>query len=311
MKRAEHRKTPRSGTRIPNSLLALGSAAVLAIYSAGNLQTLEAARQFDDDGGGRRRPPPSGATEAGDDGGSAVSDAGAVEPARPDGSGETATDGEPTEVANAPSLSERASVPVQKNLPDASAAADRHIVAAATVKASAKSAPSAAVALSAEPVVSELSEPSVKSEPVKTASVKAEPVKSEPVKPEAVKPEAVKPEAVKAESVKADSSSASAPTEKSTAAADTAVKAFWRDGTFSGWGTSRHGNIEATVVIEGGRIVSATISRCLTRYSCSWITHLQQQVVTRQSPDVDYVSGATQSANAFYYAVFEALHKAQ
>ena len=31
----------------------------------------------------------------------------------------------------------------------------------------------------------------------------------------------------------------------------------------------------------------------------------------RQSPEVDYVSGATQSVNAFYYAVVEALNKAK
>jgi len=64
-------------------------------------------------------------------------------------------------------------------------------------------------------------------------------------------------------------------------------------------------------VIENGRIVSARIAQCMTRYSCSWIDHLQGQVVSRQSPEVDYVSGATQSTNAFYYAVVEALSKAK
>lgn len=38
---------------------------------------------------------------------------------------------------------------------------------------------------------------------------------------------------------------------------------------------------------------------------------LPGQVTTRQSPDVDYVSGATQSSNAFYYAVVDALLKAK
>jgi uncharacterized protein with FMN-binding domain len=80
---------------------------------------------------------------------------------------------------------------------------------------------------------------------------------------------------------------------------------------FYGWGTSRHGDIEAKVEIRDGRIISAEVSQCLTRYSCSWISHLPGQVVTRQSADVDYVSGATQSANAFYYAVIEALTKAK
>ena len=85
----------------------------------------------------------------------------------------------------------------------------------------------------------------------------------------------------------------------------------WKDGTYYGWGTSRHGDIQAAVVIEAGRIASATIAQCLTRYSCSVIASLPPQVAQRQSPDVDYVSGATQSANAFYYAVSEALSKAR
>ena len=85
----------------------------------------------------------------------------------------------------------------------------------------------------------------------------------------------------------------------------------WKDGTYFGWGTSRHGDIQAQVVIEGGRIASATIAQCLTRYSCSVIGKLPPQVAERQSPEVDYVSGATQSTNAFYYAVVEALSKAK
>jgi uncharacterized protein with FMN-binding domain len=85
----------------------------------------------------------------------------------------------------------------------------------------------------------------------------------------------------------------------------------WKDGTYTGWGYSRHGNIEASVVIEGGRIASAVISQCRTRYSCSVIDKLPPQVAERQSPEVDLVSGATQSADAFYGAVAEALGKAK
>jgi uncharacterized protein with FMN-binding domain len=88
-------------------------------------------------------------------------------------------------------------------------------------------------------------------------------------------------------------------------------KPAWKDGTYTGWGYSRHGNIEAAVVIEGGRIASAAISQCRTRYSCDVIDKLIPQVAQRQSPDVDYVSGATQSADAFYGAVVEALSKAK
>jgi uncharacterized protein with FMN-binding domain len=89
------------------------------------------------------------------------------------------------------------------------------------------------------------------------------------------------------------------------------TKSLYRDGSYSGWGSSRHGDIEATVVIADGRIASAAITRCLTRYSCSWIAHLPGQVVSRQGADVDYVSGATQSTDAFYYAVVDALSKAK
>jgi uncharacterized protein with FMN-binding domain len=86
---------------------------------------------------------------------------------------------------------------------------------------------------------------------------------------------------------------------------------LWKDGAYTGWGYSRHGDIEASVVIEGGRIASAAISQCRTRYSCSVIDRLPPQVAQRQSPDVDYVSGATQSADAFYGAVVAALSKAK
>ena len=85
----------------------------------------------------------------------------------------------------------------------------------------------------------------------------------------------------------------------------------YKDGTYLGWGTSRHGDIQASVVIEDGRIKSATIAQCLTRYSCNVIADLPPQVAQRQSPETDYVSGATQSANAFYYAVVDALSNAK
>jgi uncharacterized protein with FMN-binding domain len=87
--------------------------------------------------------------------------------------------------------------------------------------------------------------------------------------------------------------------------------ATWKDGTYLGWGSSRHGDIQAAVVVENGHIASATIAQCLTRYSCSVIEKLPPEVAQRQSPEVDYVSGATQSTNAFYYAVVEALSKAK
>ena len=84
----------------------------------------------------------------------------------------------------------------------------------------------------------------------------------------------------------------------------------YRDGTFTGLGTSRHGNIEATVVIKGGKIVSATVTSCQTRFPCSWVSPLVTEVVSRQSAPVDYVSGATDSSRAYRQAVSNALARA-
>jgi uncharacterized protein with FMN-binding domain len=84
-----------------------------------------------------------------------------------------------------------------------------------------------------------------------------------------------------------------------------------KDGVYYGWGTSRHGDIQASVEIKSGKIIGAYISQCRTQYSCSWVSALPGQVLQRQSAEVDYVSGATQSSNAFYYAVMEALKKAK
>jgi len=95
----------------------------------------------------------------------------------------------------------------------------------------------------------------------------------------------------------------------------------YKDGTYLGWGTSRHGDIQASVEIASGKITSAAIVQCLTRYSCSWISprtpgtgspefDLPGQVVTRQSAKVDYVSGATESSDAFFQAISQALSKA-
>ena len=91
----------------------------------------------------------------------------------------------------------------------------------------------------------------------------------------------------------------------------TAQTVQYKDGTYTGWGSCRHGDIQAAVLIQGGRIAGASISQCLTRYSCSWIASLVPQVGERQSAEVDVVSGATESSDAFYDAVIDALAKAK
>jgi len=90
-----------------------------------------------------------------------------------------------------------------------------------------------------------------------------------------------------------------------------ATTALYKDGTYTGTGTSRHGNISASVVVQGGKIVSAAITQCGTRYPCSDIASLPGQVVTRQSATVNFVSGATDSSQAYRGAIQNALAKAK
>lgn len=96
-----------------------------------------------------------------------------------------------------------------------------------------------------------------------------------------------------------------------TATTSAATSSLYKDGTYSGTGTSRHGNISASVVIQGGKIVSAAITQCGTRYPCSDIAALPGEVVSRQSAAVDFVSGATDSSQAYRGAIQTALAKAK
>jgi uncharacterized protein with FMN-binding domain len=101
--------------------------------------------------------------------------------------------------------------------------------------------------------------------------------------------------------------------------AESATQTRYKDGVYMAWGSCPHGDIEVSVVIQDGKVASSLISQCLTRYSCGWIApktpggglpDLPGQVVERQSPKVDYVSGATESSYAFADAVAAALSKA-
>ncbi len=84
----------------------------------------------------------------------------------------------------------------------------------------------------------------------------------------------------------------------------------YRDGTYVGLGTSRHGDIQATVVVKGGKITSASISSCMTRYSCSLVNPLVSEVVSTQKAPVHRISGATDSSRAYQLAIQSALSKA-
>jgi len=89
-----------------------------------------------------------------------------------------------------------------------------------------------------------------------------------------------------------------------------ATTAAYRDGTYAGTGTSRRGDVTVSVTVQSGRIGNVTISSVTTQYPVSRIAALPAQVISRQTSQVDNVSGATYSAQAFRSAVQAALTKA-
>jgi uncharacterized protein with FMN-binding domain len=95
------------------------------------------------------------------------------------------------------------------------------------------------------------------------------------------------------------------------APATSPVSGKYADGTYTGTGTSRHGNITVTVVIKGGQITSAAVTNCATRYPCSDVNPLVSAVLTNQQVPTNHVSGATDSSTAYKTAVTRALQQAQ
>jgi len=83
-----------------------------------------------------------------------------------------------------------------------------------------------------------------------------------------------------------------------------------RDGTFTGQGSSRRGDVWVSVDVQAGRIANVTITRSTLQYPLRDIAGLPSQVVQRQSAQVDIVSRATYSSQAFKQAVSRALSKA-
>jgi len=86
--------------------------------------------------------------------------------------------------------------------------------------------------------------------------------------------------------------------------------ATYKDGTYTGQGSSRRGDVWVSVSVENGRVTSVNITRSTLQYPLRDIAGLPDQVVQRQSPQVDIVSRATYSSQAFRSAVSQALSKA-
>jgi uncharacterized protein with FMN-binding domain len=83
-----------------------------------------------------------------------------------------------------------------------------------------------------------------------------------------------------------------------------------KDGTFAGQGSSRRGDVWVSVDVQAGRIANVTITRSTLQYPLRDIAGLPSQVVQRQTAQVDIVSRATYSSQAFRQAVSQALSKA-
>jgi uncharacterized protein with FMN-binding domain len=102
-----------------------------------------------------------------------------------------------------------------------------------------------------------------------------------------------------------------APTATATTAMATAPNVSpYADGTYAGTGTSRRGNVSVSVTVASGKISNVTLTGVTTEYPVARIAGLPAQVVSRQSAQVDSVSGATYSAQAFRLAVQAALARA-
>jgi uncharacterized protein with FMN-binding domain len=240
----------RSGRKISSSLVAMSSAAVLAVYTAGYLKTKPAADQLDVAAAQRRVAEPPAPTVA--------------------------------EAPLPPSQSARIEIPPRS--PGSRVASAR---------------PATTDSLPESPTAPALSAPATGSEV--TATIAA-PGANVPPAPDI----AAAPQLSVAESAPpAGEPPAAAPVPPAV------ERGPYKDGSYTGWGYSRHGDIEATVTVEGGRIVSAVISKCQTRYSCGVVDLLPGQVLGRQRAKVDFVSGATQSSYAYEDAVAQALGKAQ
>ena len=84
----------------------------------------------------------------------------------------------------------------------------------------------------------------------------------------------------------------------------------YKDGTYTGQGTSRRGDVWVQVQVMAGRIANVTITRSTLQYPLRDIAGLPQQVVQRQTAQVDLVSRATYSSMAFRGAVSQALASA-
>ncbi|HEY8286780.1 MAG TPA: FMN-binding protein [Chloroflexota bacterium] len=83
-----------------------------------------------------------------------------------------------------------------------------------------------------------------------------------------------------------------------------------RDGTYNGSGSNYLGDVSVAVTIAGGKISQVQITACNMHYPEYWIDGMPAEVVAAQSANINFVSGATASSQAFTDAVTQALSQA-
>jgi len=110
--------------------------------------------------------------------------------------------------------------------------------------------------------------------------------------------------------VGASTSAAPTPSSTSAPAATAATRSTYASGTYSGTGTSRFGNVTVSATISGGKITNVQITRVTTSFPVSRIASLPAQVIQNQTANVNVVTGATYSSQAFKQAVQQALAQA-
>jgi uncharacterized protein with FMN-binding domain len=85
----------------------------------------------------------------------------------------------------------------------------------------------------------------------------------------------------------------------------------YKDGGFTGTGASQYGDLSVEVTVRRGRVASVEVTRATTFFPADAVSPLIPEVIARQSAQLDVVSGATGSSQAFREAVQHALGKAR
>ncbi|PYE44397.1 FMN-binding protein [Paenibacillus barcinonensis] len=108
-----------------------------------------------------------------------------------------------------------------------------------------------------------------------------------------------------------DNGKASASQAKVESGAQAQHTSIYRDGSYEGSGSNRRGSIKVVVTIHKDKITDVEISQFAMHYSEQDVVDMPDEVISKQSAQVNNVSGATYSTEAFSSAVQDALDQAR